>query len=243
MFDFRAKINSMFNAIKNTLGLGDKSTAKAADAQGTAGPVSKVSEWAQMQGLSFVQRGDGRAGYHVDGKIGGKPWRLEQGAPSRDFIKGTELRARAELALRDDVVVMVLSRQLKNELEKRAFESYTDDLQTVADPDLPEEMRWLSIYEEVGWESLGKPFLNNYAILADNRDDAITWITPELVQSLMAWPDLDPALPKVLMLRRGKVYLRMQYTDGDMPMLEHATAVFTTACELALADLGTDVSQ
>jgi hypothetical protein len=45
------------------------------------------------------------------------------------------------------------------------------------------------------------------------------------------------------MLRRGKVYLRMQYTDGDMPMLEHAMAVFTTACELALAGLGTDVSQ
>jgi hypothetical protein len=233
----------MFNAIRNTLGLGDKSTAKAADAQGTAGPGSKVSEWAQMQGLSFVQRDDGRAGYHVEGKIGGKPWRLEQGAPSRDFIKGIELRARGELALRDDVVVMVLSRQLKNDLEKRAFESYTDALQTVADPYLPEEMRWLSIYEEVGWEGLGRPFLNNYAILADNRDDAITWITPELVQSLMAWPDLDPTIPKVLMLRRGKVYLRMQYTDGDMPMLEHAMAVFTTACELALAGLGTDVSQ
>ncbi len=237
----------MFNAIKNTLGLGDKSAAqrdgKAADASGAAGPNSKVSEWAQMQGLGFVQRSDGRKGYHVDGKVGGKPWRLEQGASSRDFIKGVELRARAELGLRDDAAVMVLNRQLKDELEKRAFESYTDALQTVAAPNMPEEMRWLSVYEEVGWESLGKPFLNNYAILADNRDHAMTWITPELVQSLMAWPDMNPAIPKVLMLLRGKVYLRMQYIDGDMPILEHATLLFTTACELALAGLSTDASK
>jgi hypothetical protein len=237
----------MFNAIKNTLGLGDKSAAqnaaKAADAQGTAvGPVNKVSEWAKTQGLNFVHHNDGRAGYYLEGKVASKPWRLEYGTPSRDFIKGTELRARAELALREDAVVMVINRQLKDDLEKRAFESYTDDLETVADPDLPEEIRWLSVYEEVGWESMGKPFLSHYAVLADNRSDAISWLTPELVQLLMDWPNLNPALPKVLMLRRGKAYLRMQYIEGDMPMLEHATLLFTTACELALAGLSTDVS-
>jgi hypothetical protein len=227
----------MFKKILATLGFGG---SKTTDTQGVtsrlgaAGPGSKVSEWAGMQGLSFSQRGDGRGGYHVEGKVGGKVWRLEQGAPSRDFIKGTELRARAELGVSEDVSVMVLNRQLKNELDKRAFALYTDSLQTIADPHLPEEMRWLSIYEEVGWESLGTPFLNNYAILANSKDHAMAWISQDMADSMMAWPDMNPKSPKILMLLRGKAYLRMQHTDGDLPTLEHATSVFTAACELAL---------
>lgn len=173
----------------------------------------------------------------MDGKVGDKPWRMEQGKPSRDFIKNSELRARAELGIRDGVAVMVMNRQLKNDLDKRAFALYTDTLQTIADPNLPEEMRWLSIYEEVGWESLGEAFLNNYAILAEDRETAMAWINPELVNLLMAWPDHNPATPKILMVLRGKAYLRMQYTEGDISTMEHATAVFTTACELALSSL------
>jgi hypothetical protein len=240
----------MFNSLKNALGLGSaksKSAESKSDTQslGTStgmGPSSKVSEWAGLQGLAFSQRRDGRGGYHVEGKVGGKTWRLEQGQPSRDFIKGTELRARAELGVREDVAVMIISRKLKNELDKRAFALYTDSLQTIADPNLPEEMRWLSIYEEVGWESLGDAFLNNYAILADSKDNAMAWLSQELVAGLIGWPNLDPHVPKILMLLRGKAYLRMQYTDGDMPTLEHATALFTTACELALSGLSTDLS-
>jgi hypothetical protein len=192
-----------------------------------------------MHGLGFTQRADGRDGYQLEGKVGSKAWRIELGRPSRDFITGTELRARSELGIRDDVAVMVMNRQLKSSLEKRAFELYTDTLQTIVDPSLPEEMRWLSIYEEVGWESLGKEFLNNYAILADNRANAMAWVTNELVESLMAWPTLDPSMPKILMLLRGKAYLRMQCMEDDLPTLEHASNVFISACELAQSHLKT----
>jgi hypothetical protein len=232
----------MFESIKNALGFGshpkaDKATKPGIFPGASLSPSSKVSEWASMQGLGFSQRADGRGGYQMEGKIGDKPWRMEQGKPSRDFIKNSELRARAELGIREGVAVMVMSRQLKNELDKRAFALYTDSLQTVVDANLPEEMRWLSIYEEMGWESLGGAFLNNYAILAADRETAMAWISPELVSLLMAWPEHNPATPKILMILRGKAYLRMQYTDGDIPTLEHATTVFTTACELALSSL------
>jgi hypothetical protein len=236
----------MFESLKNALGLGDAKSSLAGKLglapHSDLAPASKVSEWAGMQGFVFSQRADGRSGYHVEGKVGGKAWRMEQGKPSRDFIQGAELRARAELGIRDDVAVMVMSRQLKNDLDKRAFAIYTDTLQTIADPNLPEEMRWLSIYEEVGWESLGKAFLNQYAVLADNRLNAVTWLNQELVNLLMAWPTLDPAAPKILMLLRGKAYLRMQATEDDLPTLEHATQLFTTACELALSGLSTDLA-
>jgi hypothetical protein len=232
----------MFESIKKVLGLGAAADAKvnATVSVPNAAPTlkltpeDKVTEWASTHGFAFSPRADGRRGYQVEGKVGGKDWRIELGKPSRDFIKGMELRARAELGVRDDVI-MVMSRQLKNELDKRAFELYTDTLQTIADPNLPEEMRWLSIYEEVGWESLGTEFLDHYAVLSDDRVNAMAWITNELVDLLMAWPAFDPATPMILMVLRGKAYLRMQFVENDLPTLEHATSVFTTACELALS--------
>ncbi|NJS36084.1 MAG: hypothetical protein HC765_06025 [Brachymonas sp.] len=181
-------------------------------------------------------------GFRLDGQLKGRPWRIEQGKPSRDFIQGLELRARGEMNVREDVAVMIMSRSLKNELDKRAFALYTDTLQTQVDPHLPEEMRWLSMYEEVGWESLGEPFLNHYAILADERENAIAWINLALIQSLMAWPSTQPDVPCVLMVLRGKVYLRMQITEGDLVTAEHASRVFTTACELALDAFGADLA-
>ena len=246
----------MFESLKNALGLGQANQpTQAKPGQSKPGQVkgqnavtpvgrhagSPVSEWANTQGLAFFERRDGRGGYQIEGKVGNKVWRLEQGQPSRDFIKGTELRARAELGVRDDVAVMVISRQLKNDLDKRAFALYTDTLQTLADPSLPEEMRWLSIYEEMGWETLGNVFLSHYAILADTRDNAMAWITPELVIALTTWPVMDPDVPKILMIMRSKAYLRMECTPGDIPTLEHAALLFTTACELALSELSTDV--
>ena len=220
----------MFSKIKSLFALGDKPSRVPDDTV-----VSKMSEWATQQGLSFSSRQGGR-GYQLEGKIGGKPWRMERGNPSRDFIQGEELRARAELDVRD-VAVMIITRKLKNDLDKRAFAIYTDSLQTQVDPSLPEEMRWLAMYQEVTWEGWGKAFAHHYAVLADVRDSATAWINHELANSMTAWPNMDPAVPKILMLLRGKAYLRMQYTQDDMPTLEHATAVFTTACELALSSL------
>ena len=230
----------MFSKLKNALGFGDGQppSADSSEAHSSAQGNNKVSQWASMQGLSYTEREGGR-GYHVEGKIGSKLWRMEQGHPSRDFIKGHELRARAELDVRE-VAVMVMTRQLKNDLDKRAFAIYTDSLQTTVDASLPEEMRWLAMYEEMGWESLGEAFLNRYAILADKQEHAMAWLTPELAGSLMAWPHFDPRAPQILMLMRGKAYLRMQIThQNDMPTLEHATALFGTACELALANFST----
>jgi hypothetical protein len=234
----------MFNSIKSALGLGKAKKEAAQEpasafADGSASQFGKVSEWASLQGLTVSERG---RGYMMDGQIQGRPWRMEQGKPSRDFIQGIELRARGELGLREDVAVMLMTRPLKNELDKRAFSLYTDTLQTQIDPHLPEEMRWLSMYEEVGWEELGKVFLDQYAILADHREHAVAWLTPELAGQLLTWPSSQQGVPRVLMVLRGKVYLRMQITDGDIPTLDHATRVFTTACSAGIGAFSMDVA-
>jgi hypothetical protein len=202
---------------------------------------ARVSEWAPRQGLAFSERGDGE-GFSLTGTIAGKAWKIECGTPSRDFIHGEELRARAALELDGEVSVLVFNRPLKEHLEKKAYRIYTNMLQTSVDPLLTEEMRWLAMYQEVGWGSMNPAFWSRYSVLASRRDDAIVWLEPALSNLLLHWPEPAPQVttPFMLMLLRGKVYLRMEYAPSDLPTLQHAAAVFTHACQSALNGLTAD---
>ena len=61
---------------------------------------TQVSEWAGTQGFGFTGMDAGK-GFSLTGKVSGKPWRMELGRPSRNFIRGEELRARAELGINE----------------------------------------------------------------------------------------------------------------------------------------------
>ena len=202
-----------------------------------------VSEWAGKHGFSYSSQGKDK-GLVLSGKIRGKPWKLESGPSSRDYIRGEELRARAELGAEGDISVLLMNRPLKETLEKRAYAIYTDTLQTIADPSLPEEMRWLAMYEEFGWSSLVPDFWERYTVLADQRGHALAWINSNLAEQLLHWPQpgVDAQTPFILMLLRGKAYLRMQYSPGDIATLQHAAVIFTSACEVALAGAKPDIS-
>lgn len=202
-----------------------------------------VSEWAATQGFAFSAQSSNQS-FSVKGKVGGKSWRLELGPPTRNYIMGEELRARSDLGVNDDAAVLVMSRPLKESLEKKAYSLYTDSLQTMADPSLPEEMRWLAVYNEVGWDGLPREFWERYSVLADKRENAMAWINPDLARQLMVWPEPGPSaeVPFLVLLLRGKVYLRMEYRPADMPTLQHAAGIFTSACEAALDGFSTDVA-
>ncbi|MDB5900811.1 MAG: hypothetical protein JWP22_938 [Ramlibacter sp.] len=223
----------MFDRIKKAFQRDPRdSSGEAQPSQSAHGPVS---EWAGTRGMSFST---GSLGHTVtmNGKIGGRSWRMELGRPSRDYITGEELRARAELGVDDDVGAMVINRPLKEALERRAYSMITDTLQTTADPRLPEEMRWLAMYDEIGWEGPEESFWSRYAVLADSREHAVGWVDDALVRLLTAWPEPGPGpqVPFMIVLLRGKAYLRMQYLPADTRTLDHATAIFTSACENAL---------
>ena len=226
----------MFERLKKVFGQG----GKAADAPLIA---DAVSQWAGSQGFAYTGHGDSPA-FAVTGQIGDKPWKLERGRSSRDYIRGEELRARAELKVNDDAAVLVMNRPLKEALEKRAYEMYTDTLQTTADPSLPEEMRWLAMYPEVGWDSLSPAFWKRYSVMADQRAHAQLWLTQSLGELLMSWPEPAPSanVPFILMLLRGKAYLRMQYSPADLPTLVHSMHIFSMACDGAMDGFGADIS-
>jgi hypothetical protein len=225
----------MFDRVRKALfkSAKDKADSALPNSQLAHGPVS---EWAATRGFGFSVDEKGQ-GVVLDGKIRGKPWRLQLGSPSREYIRGEEIRARGELGFSEDVAVLVINRPLKEALEKQAYEMYTDSLQTSADRRLPEEMRWLAMYDEVGWESLPRDFWDRYSVLTDRRENAHAWLDAALARSMLQWPEPAPStqVPFLMLLLRGKVYLRMEYTPADVAILQHASQVFTGACERALA--------
>lgn len=206
---------------------------EAAPSSMHAGPVS---EWAATRGFGFSVDDTGQ-NIALEGKVGGKPWKLVLGKPTRNYIFGEEVRGRAELGIDESVSVLVMNRPLKEALEKRAYEMYTNDLQTSVDTSLPEEMRWLAMFEEVGWESLSDAFVARLAILSDRRETALAWIDTELAERLVDWPSPAPSpeVPFIVLLLNGKGYLRMEYTPAELGTLQHAAHIFTSACESALA--------
>lgn len=198
-------------------------------------PSGPLSEWAATQGFG-VSIDDGR-NIALEGQVGGRPWKLVLGRPSRNYIFGEEVRGRAELGIDEDISVVVMNRALKESLEKRAFETYTHDLQTNVDSRLPEEMRWIAMFEEFGWDSLPEAFWMRLAILSDRRESALKWIDPALARLMTEWPAPAPSaeVPFVLLLLNGKAYLRMEYTPPELATLQHAAQIFTSACESALS--------
>lgn len=221
----------MFERIKKAFGKDDK--PEAPPSQLAHGPMS---EWAATQGFGF-SIDDAGQNIALEGKVGGRPWRLQLGRPSRNYIFGEEVRARAELGIDESVAVLVINRPLKESLEKRAYEMYTNDLQTSVDPSMPEEMRWLAMFDEVGWDSLPAQFWKRLSVLTDNRASALAWLDADLARLMMEWPAPGPSaeVPFMALLLNGKAYLRMEYTPADLSTLQHAAHIFTSAAESALS--------
>lgn len=198
-------------------------------------PNSPMSEWAATQGFGFTVEGHGK-GVSLQGRIGSRPWRMQVGPPARSYIEGEELRARAELGLDESVAVLVINRPLKEALEKQAYQMYTDSLQTSVDGTMPEEMRWLAMFDEVGWDALPPEFWKRFSVLTDDRKNAMAWVDPELARAILAFqPAGAPKnVPFLLLLLNGKAYLRMEYTPAELGTLQQASQVFIGACESAL---------
>jgi hypothetical protein len=234
----------MFDRIRKALtrpatgtGAQEPRNPKSSDpAHSAYGPMS---QWAATQGFALAADDDGK-GVAFEGKVGKHSWRMQLGKPSRNYIFGQEVRARAELGIDPGVACLVINRPLKEALEKRAYQIYTDNLQTSTDSSMPEEMRWLAMFDEVGWPQLGAAFLQRLAILSDRRENAQAWIDATFAQAMVNWPTPGPSaeVPFMVLLLNGKAYLRMEYTPADLMTLQHAASVFTVGCESALSAFG-----
>ncbi|HYF19534.1 MAG TPA: hypothetical protein VEA40_16840, partial [Ramlibacter sp.] len=124
----------MFDRIKKAFARDAKPAAPAAAPAGVPqARHGQVSEWAATQGMTFMGLASGQ-GFSLQGQVGGQPWKMELGKPSRKYIVGQELRGRSELGVDPEVLVVLMNRPLKEALEKQAYALFTDSLQTSADP-------------------------------------------------------------------------------------------------------------
>lgn len=221
---------------------------KAFDTSGSPGsdlgrPATNrdVARWAAKQQLAIVAHST-EGHFDLGGDIHGHPWRLECGAPTRDYVTGLELRGRADVGADPDAAVMVINRPLQEILEGTAYTAITDTLQTAVSSSLPEEMRWLSMYEEMAWPGLPVSFREHFAVVAERIELAQRWIHAPVVSQLLNAVEGEGGSeraksPMVLMLARGKVYLRMEHTQRSLAEIAHAKQLLLVAGQAALQNL------
>jgi hypothetical protein len=208
----------MFERLKNAL---SASRASLPDDEG-------LHHWAMERMLAHVPRKHG--GYAIAGQWMDRQFRAECAPSARNYIEGFEFKAKAELALTHEVHLILMNRALKRTFEAQAnrlYENVTDALQTTA-KQLPEEVRWLSMYRDAGWPGPDDSFWARYAVLTDAPEIARHCLDEQTIELLMDWPeDVSEGTPMLFMLMRGNTYLRMQVdrpADSDAAL--HALDVF-----------------
>ncbi len=185
-------------------------------------------QWAEQRGHGW-RRVRGAAGCVIDGRQGAQAWRIEWGAPQRDYIPGFELRLIAELDLPKELMAMVLNRQLMESMEKAVYERYVDDVQTRIETDTPAEMRWLVLFPKISAPDLGR-LKERYGAVCSVAPWMLQWLHSPLNDALVTTLDMAPAdLPVVLSIGRGRLTLRTAMPAPDPQQLALWFALFEHA--------------
>lgn len=190
--------------------------------------------WARDRGETLKHARNGR-GSVVEYRCHGYAARLEWGPPQRDYIRHRELRVRVELGLPVALEMLVMSRHLAEALEAQAYDQLTRDQQTEIDASMPEEARWLAMFEPVQLADAAD-FNRGFVVLAASPTHARRWTTGDLASCLSraraSW--LPAEVPFVLMTLRGRLYLRTEVRALDHNLLDGISQLVGIAAGRAL---------
>ncbi|GAP34591.1 hypothetical protein [Piscinibacter sakaiensis] len=198
----------------------------------------EVSGWARSQQYAFKIVREA-AGFAIDGAFGSLPWRLEWGPPQRAYVKTRELRLRMALAVPEDAQALLLNRSLLDALEAQTFEDFTQGTQTYVGSAIPEEMRWLAMWQRSPLPGQ-RELRQHLAALAPDPAIAARWVDGPLGLQLLGLREglLKAQPPFLLMANRGRLYLRMELAEATAPALAEAVGVFGVAAQQWLAVCG-----
>jgi hypothetical protein len=189
-------------------------------------PADELEAWAQARQYTFRGVRDG-GGFAIDGRLGALPWRIEWGAPQRPYLRGCELRLRAELGLPPDVQAMVLDRTLQEAMEKSMYEQYIEGVQTRIDDRVPPEMRWLVMFPKLAGDEM-RTLRDRFAVVGSREDWLRLWLEGPLTEALRAAP-LAAGRPFVLIIARGRLTLRTALDAPEPSDLQRWLRLFETA--------------
>jgi hypothetical protein len=191
-----------------------------------------IADWADGKGAQFKLIRDGQGFVVEHGEARPRPWRMEWGSSQRGYIEGPELRLRCELKLSPELQMMVVSRQLMEQLESSVFEMYTDTLKTRVDTDTPEEVRWLVMFPKfAGFNT--KLLRSRFGAVCMSKDAIATWLQGPFGTALEQACEsglLAETTPLVLLTQRGNLYLRMGLAEPDLTVLDALLKLFEVAC-------------
>ncbi|MDH4391227.1 MAG: hypothetical protein QE285_07365 [Aquabacterium sp.] len=189
---------------------------------------AELRQWAADHGHGWRRVRDAN-GCVIDGRLGPQPWRIEWGAPQRDYISGMELRMMAELDLPKELSAMVLNRQLMETMENAVYERYVDDVKTRIDTNTPAEMRWLVMFSKTAPQNLGR-LKERYGAVCSIDPWMQQWLHSPLNDALAATLDMAaPGEPVVLSIGRGRLTLRTALPAPDARRLAQWFSVFEHA--------------
>lgn len=195
---------------------------------GKSGDLAGLQAWASTKGHDLRRSREGE-GCVIEPSVPNPPWRLEYGAPQRNYITTRELRFIADVGTHKELAALVLNHELMEKMERAVFEQYVEDVQTRIDTETPPEMRWLVLYPKLGGTDLGK-LRGRYAALGSVKPWVIQWLAGPLSDALLATiAATPPGAPTVLALARGRLVLRVESPAPTADTLAMWLAVFTNA--------------
>jgi hypothetical protein len=179
-----------------------------------------LQSWARQRGEEFKRARDG-TGYAVDGRCGDLVVRLEWGPPQRHYLHDRELRLRIDTPFTETAEMMVITSALADRLEGQAYERLVQGQQTELSLDMPEEVRWLAGLRKLPldpWPAMQEHFVVVSAMPAQT----VRWLDGEVAtrlgRAVTSW--LGPSAPLVLMMLRGRLYLRTEADVLDEQLLD-----------------------
>lgn len=223
----------MFDRIKTFLNQPVLGTGPKVDREST----ESIPAWAKTSGFKFEAKG--ADGFVLKGEYEGHPWTIEVGPSTRDFVIGRQLSGSMAIHANPKVAVVVMSRALKDSLDELVFKLYTDSVQTMASTDMPDEMRWVTVFDEFGWQGPPLELWRRYSVMADKRKNAMALVDEQLSRALMVRiePAEGRAAPFTLNMFRGQLLLCTGYQPASLETVQFALGVLLTACESAELEL------
>jgi hypothetical protein len=191
-----------------------------------------AAKWARQVGHRFAHSRDG-SGFVIEPADVALGWRLEWGSPMRHYISSPELRLRAEVGDTDDLLMLVMTRQVMTLLEQQVFDEFTESTQTRMDDDTPEEMRWLVLYPKLPRSEMGV-LREQFGALSNLPRAAARWLEGPLSEQLSgaaSW--LTDELPLALVMQRGRLTMRCAMPQPQVPALQAALGLFDVALTAA----------
>jgi hypothetical protein len=203
---------------------GLKRWLQGSPAAGTEG-FEGVAAWAS--GSQYTFRSVLEDGFVIDGKLGSSVWRMEWGPSQRPYINGHELRLRAEPGVEGELQLLVLTRDLQEQLEKSIFEQYVEDVQTRIDHQTPPEMRWLVMFPKLAGNEMGG-LRDAYVGLGNAKPWLQAWLRGGLSQALQTRA-AESSGPLLLMIGRGRLMLRTALDIPTVGELKRCLTLFEVA--------------